>query len=59
MCVFLEQLWLAEKAVEDIYFARVNRELIVALHKQLRAEKNTCQPSAHFSTSIEEEEQCH
>ena len=53
---FVEQPWLAEKAVEDIYFARVNRELIDALHKQLQAEKNTCQPSDHFITSIEEKE---
>jgi hypothetical protein len=30
---FVEQLRLAEKAAEDIYFANVNRELIEALHK--------------------------
>ncbi|MGD8936755.1 MAG: hypothetical protein PVF07_09765 [Thiogranum sp.] len=31
---FVEQLMLAEKAAEDIYFQRVNRELIEALHRQ-------------------------
>ena len=36
---FVEQLRLAEKAAEDIYFAKVNRELIEALHKRVQAEK--------------------
>ena len=36
---FIEQLRLAEKAAEDIYFAKVNRELIEALHKQKQAGK--------------------
>jgi hypothetical protein len=31
---FIEQLMLAEKAAENIYFARLNRELIEALHKR-------------------------
>ena len=38
MSDFVEQLALAEKAAEDIYFARVNRELIESLHEQMQAE---------------------
>lgn len=34
MTDLVEQLKLAEKAQEDIYFARINRRLIEALHKQ-------------------------
>jgi hypothetical protein len=34
----VEQLRLAEKAAEDIYFAKVNRELIESLHQRMRAE---------------------
>ena len=41
MSDFVEQLALAEKAAEDIYFARVNRELIETLHEQLRAEEHS------------------
>ena len=37
---FIEQLRLAEKAAEDIYFARIDRELIEALHRQLQAENS-------------------
>lgn len=39
---FVEQLRLVEKAAEDIYFAKVNRELIDALHKTIQAENNPC-----------------
>jgi hypothetical protein len=39
MSDFVEKLALAEKAAEDIYFARVNRELIESLHEQMRAEE--------------------
>jgi hypothetical protein len=46
MSDFVEQLRLAEKAAEDIYFAKVDRELIESLHKRIRAEKNAIQPSA-------------
>jgi len=35
----VEQLRLAEKAAEDIYFAKVNRELIESLHKRVRAKE--------------------
>jgi hypothetical protein len=41
MSDFVSRLRLAEKAAEDIYFAKVSRELIVALHKQMQAEKNS------------------
>jgi hypothetical protein len=34
---FVEQLMLAEKAAENIYFEKVNRELIEALHRQPEA----------------------
>jgi len=46
MSRFVEQLRLAEKAAEDIYFSKVDRELIEALHKQMQAEKVPYQPSA-------------
>ncbi len=39
---FVEQLKLAEKAQEDIYFARVNRELIEALHRRAQTRKDGC-----------------
>ena len=45
MSDFVEQLRLAEKAAEDIYFAKVNSELIESMHKRMQAEKNSCQPS--------------
>ena len=44
MNYFIEQLKLAEKAAEDIYFAKINFELIEALHKHMKVEKNSCQP---------------
>ena len=47
---FVEQLRLAEKAAEDIYFAKINRELIEALHKRMQAEKGFYQPSDQPST---------
>ena len=40
MSDFIDKLKLAEQAAEDIYFAKVNRELIEALHrKQANADK--------------------
>ena len=42
---FIDKLRLAEKAAEDIYFAKVNRELIESFHKRMQTEEN----SAHFS----------
>jgi hypothetical protein len=36
---FVETMRLAEKAQEDIYFAKLNRELIEALHRRAAAEQ--------------------
>jgi len=44
MSDFVEQLRLAEKAAEDIYFAKVSRELIESMHKRMQVEKGTCNP---------------
>ena len=40
MSDFVDKLKLAEKAAEDIYFAKVNRELIDALHKRAQDEEH-------------------
>lgn len=45
---FIEQLRLAEKAAEDIYFAKIDCELIESLHRRLQAERNSGQPSHQF-----------
>jgi uncharacterized protein (DUF934 family) len=45
MSGYVEQLRLAEKAAEDIYFAKINREMIESLHKRMQAENNFYQPS--------------
>jgi hypothetical protein len=45
MTVFIEQLRLAEKAAENIYFAKLDRELIESLHKRIEAGKNPFQAS--------------
>jgi hypothetical protein len=45
MSDFVTQLRLAEKAAEDIYFAKLNSELIESLHKRMQAEKDSCKPS--------------
>lgn len=39
MSDFIETMRLAEKAQEDIYFAKIDRELIEALHRRAAAEK--------------------
>jgi len=52
MSSFVEQLRLAEKAAEDIYFAKVNRELIEALHKRMQAEKASFQSSNQSGIEI-------
>jgi hypothetical protein len=36
---FVETMRLAEKAQEDIYFAKISRELIEELHRKAEAEK--------------------
>jgi hypothetical protein len=46
---FVEQLRLAEKAAEDIYFAKVNRELIEYLHKRIQTESESLEPSDQSS----------
>lgn len=48
MSGLVEQLRLAEKAAEDIYFAKINRELIESLHRQQLLEKQhvTASPSS-------------
>ncbi len=46
MSSFVEQLRLAEKAAEDIYFAKLNRELIAALRNLTQIEKRSCRPAA-------------
>ena len=55
MSDFVEQLKLAEKAAEDIYFAKVNRTLIESLRKRMQAEKNSLQPSDRSSTEARTE----
>ena len=54
MSDFVEQLRLAEKAAEDIYFAKVDRKLIESLHKLMRAEKDSFQPSGQSSVEASE-----
>ena len=44
MSDFVTQLKLAEKAAEDIYFARVNRKLIESIHKRMQAQQESQQP---------------
>ena len=55
MSGFVEQLRLAEKAAEDIYFAKINRELIAALHERMQAEKESYQPADQSSIEAQEE----
>jgi hypothetical protein len=40
---------LRKKAAEDIYFAKVNRELIESLHKRMQEEKDSFQRSDQSS----------
>ena len=46
MSYFYEQLKLAEKAAEDIYCARLDRELIESLHRQMQAGEHALHTSA-------------
>ncbi|MEN8761302.1 MAG: hypothetical protein ABF290_02625 [Thiogranum sp.] len=39
MTNFVDQLRLAERAKEDVYFARIDRELIEALHQHERIDQ--------------------
>jgi len=51
MSVFVEQLRLAEKAAEDIYFAKLSHELIGSLHKRRQVEKTPSQSSGRPSAA--------
>jgi len=50
MSDFVSQLRLAEKAAEDIYFAKLSRELIASLHERMRAEENSLPAPGQSST---------
>ncbi|MGB5439148.1 MAG: hypothetical protein WBN90_05790 [Gammaproteobacteria bacterium] len=52
MSDFIEQLRLAEKAAEDIYFAKVNHALIESLHQRMQAEKDSRQPSDQAGDAV-------
>mgnify|MGYP001812184326 CR=1 FL=1 len=56
MSDFIEKLNLAEKAAEDIYFAKINRELIEALHKRMEEGSEPCQPAARSSARARTED---
>jgi hypothetical protein len=43
---FVETMRLAEKAQEDIYFAKINRELIAELHRLAEAEQAAAEKTA-------------
>ena len=49
MSNLVRQLRLAEKAAEDIYIAKIDRELIESLHKRMQAEKNSFHASDQSS----------
>ena len=53
MSDFVTKLRLAEQAAEDIYFAKLSRELIVCLHKRMQAENNAIQPSVQSSAAAQ------
>ena len=52
MSDFVEQLRLAEKAAEDIYFAKVDRELIELLRKRMQAERIPFLPSVQSRVAV-------
>ncbi len=60
MTRFVDQLRLAERAEEDIYFARIDRELIDALHQHARldgirqASQNQADTQAHIASEQDE-----
>ena len=56
MSNFVTQLRLAEKAAEDIYFAKISRELIASLHKRMQEEKNSPQASDQPGAEIRVED---
>ena len=56
MSDFIEKLNLAEKAAEDIYFAKINRELIEALHKRMEEGNEPSQLSTRSSVEAPTED---
>jgi hypothetical protein len=51
MSDFVTQLKLAEKAREDIYFEKLNNELIEALHRRAKQEKAATESAASAGTA--------
>lgn len=49
---FVEQLRLAEKAAEDIYFAKVSQELIQLLHTKMQREADAYRPSHQSNAEV-------
>ena len=52
MSDFVSKLKLAEKAMEDIYFEKVNHELIAALHRRAEQEKAGTDSAAGAAETI-------
>jgi hypothetical protein len=52
MSNFVETLKLAEKAAEDIYFAKVNRELIESLRRWRRTDVSLSEPSDQIDAEV-------
>jgi hypothetical protein len=48
MNTFVEQIRLAEMAAENIYFARLDRELIESLHKRMQEQGDLFRPSVRL-----------
>lgn len=44
MNAFIEQIRLAEMAAENIYFAKLDRELIESLHKRMQEQQGPLRP---------------
>ncbi len=57
MSDFVTKLRLAEQAAEDIYFAKVDSQLIESLHARMQAEKNSIQPFDQSSARARAENQ--
>ena len=53
MSDFITQLRLAEKAAEDIYFAKINCELIESIHKRMQAGEDPFQLSDQSSAETQ------
>lgn len=53
MTDFIETMRLAEKAQEDIYFAKLNRELIEELHRHAEAEKAAADAAEKSAKAVE------